>query len=589
MLLKPGTVLAGRYLILKPLGKGGEGSVWLAVHQKTEQLWAVKEIVRAGNEDGLHELNMMKKLNHASLPRVLDVLEDEVHIYLIMEYVRGNTLEKVVKKQGHLSVEQVLDIGIQLCSALTYLHTRAKPVYHLDIKPANLIWEKTGRLVLVDFGAAWRGSNAAGEELRCTRNGLGTEGYAAPEQYDLSELVDARTDIYGLGASLYHLISGVRYSKAMKKSRIPGCQDKLGTVIKKCVSESPKDRYESCRKLQKELLKIRKQQDYQKRRYQLGISVLLAVFAAGVAFRELPREFLHRNGQDWNYEKLLAEALCVPWEEGYEYYQRAVLLEPENQEAYLQILEHADQDGVFSKEEELLIRKLLHQIPLGQEKTYEEFLEQNQRGYGEFAGRMGTVYWYEYEGDGGRTIAAGWFAKALKSLEKAGIGESEIKEHGSKENGINEKGVKEDGESWILQTEVFAKISSYYDRLGQKDESGRIGNVAGEYWSDLDYIYQKKLEEKMNPVMKLRFWEETVNQIIFLAEDFQKAGISVQAMLSRIEEIVQKADGVIAEPKNLDLENELKKAVSIQAGTAREIVERLRKAAENQSINGGMG
>ena len=137
--LQTGEVLSGKYRILKALGKGGEGSVWLAVHLQTVQLWAVKEILKRGDGQEFHEINMMKKLQHPSLPKIVDVLEDEAHCFLIMEYVRGHTLEEWLKQKKRFSPEDVLEVGDEISNVLCYLHGQTLPILHLDINPANII------------------------------------------------------------------------------------------------------------------------------------------------------------------------------------------------------------------------------------------------------------------------------------------------------------------------------------------------------------------------------------------------------------------------------------------------------------------
>ena len=139
MRLQTGDVVAGKYRLLRPLGRGGEGSVWLSLHLQTEQLWAVKEIPRGRDGQEFHELNMLKKLNHPSLVRILDVQEDTEAVYLIMEYIRGHNLAQMIRQQGRMSAEQVLEVGCQISRVLQYLHSRPSPVYHLDIKPSNII------------------------------------------------------------------------------------------------------------------------------------------------------------------------------------------------------------------------------------------------------------------------------------------------------------------------------------------------------------------------------------------------------------------------------------------------------------------
>ena len=192
--------IVGKYRILARIGKGGEGDVFLAVHMQTEQLWTLKHLEK-DHAGRLHEVEMLRKLHHPGLPVLVDVLDTADGIFMVMEYIRGRNLEQLTQKEGHLKPVQAAAAALELCSALEYLHTRKSPVLHLDLKPANIMLTEKGRIRLLDFGAAERMYENGGIHR-------GTDGFAAPEQYDGSAVLDQRTDIYGVGAVLYYLICG---------------------------------------------------------------------------------------------------------------------------------------------------------------------------------------------------------------------------------------------------------------------------------------------------------------------------------------------------------------------------------------------
>ena len=143
------------YCILRELGSGGEGKVYLVRHQVTEQLRAAKRLWKGTDADRLHELKMMKRLRHPSLPEVIDVLPEKDCIWLIMTYVKGQCLQELFG--GGISEMEFFSIAGQLSEVLGYLHGRRMPILHLDIKPTNLLLKRNGRLVLIDFGAALQG------------------------------------------------------------------------------------------------------------------------------------------------------------------------------------------------------------------------------------------------------------------------------------------------------------------------------------------------------------------------------------------------------------------------------------------------
>src|SRR5258707_12157216 len=150
------------------------------------------------------EVTHLSSLRHQSLPRIYDYFTDDQHWYIAMEYLTGKTLEERLKstRRGFLPVKRTLDIGLALCDVFHYLHTQHPPIIFRDIKPANIIITRSGRICLIDFGIA-----------RLYRPGrkdtgpLGTPGYAAPEQYGRAHTTP-QTDIYGLGATLQTLLTG---------------------------------------------------------------------------------------------------------------------------------------------------------------------------------------------------------------------------------------------------------------------------------------------------------------------------------------------------------------------------------------------
>lgn len=551
-LLQTGDVVAGKYRLLKTLGKGGEGSVWLALHLQTERLWAVKEIPRRENGRELHELDMLKKLHHPSLAGIFDVVEAQDAVCLIMEYVRGQNLARLIKQKGRMPPEQVMEVGCELCRVLQYLHSRPSPVYHLDIKPSNLILEKGGRLVLVDFGAAKKALFQNRQE-----ESRGTEGFAAPEQFDPDGTVDARTDIFGLGATLYFLVSGVRYSEVLSKSRVPGCPEMLGTVLKKCLRKKPEERFENSRQLERALIRLKRKQTWERKRIRFWCAVLLAGAAAGLARREISGEFFDQAQETWNYEKLLEEAYCAGAEERFPYYQKAVFLEPGRGEAYLQFVEEADADACFSLEEEETLRVLLHTIPVGKEETNEELFAKNTEEYGAFAVRLGMAYWYDYEGKEGRKIGTGWFRKAVKQRE--------AKREDPKEGAEAATG------NWAVRAEIFAHMGSYYESLGK--EAGENSH-AGAYWEDLRKLLEQDVMKEENQMTELRFYQEAANQILFLSEELRAAGISQKQQKETLRSIRRKTERAAKSgEEGQDTKEELVREILSRIQTAEEVLE----------------
>ena len=213
--LRPGSLFAQRYRILSRVGEGGFGVIYKA--QDIEQhrtLVAIKQInLRAlspremieATDSYNREVRLLSQLHHDCIPRIYNYLTDPDHWYIVMDFIEGQTLEDRLQqaRRGRLSTQRVLEIGIALCDVLGYLHARHPAIIFRDVKPANIMLTKTGRLYLIDFGIA---RQYAADRSKDTGS-LGSPGYAAPEQYGKAQTT-AQTDIYGLGATLQTLLTG---------------------------------------------------------------------------------------------------------------------------------------------------------------------------------------------------------------------------------------------------------------------------------------------------------------------------------------------------------------------------------------------
>ena len=207
-----GQVLSGRYKVERILGEGGMGAVYLVSDSRlAKQYWAIKEMAddfsdpeeRAEAQQAFKsEAELLSQLKHVNLPRITDSFIEAGRQYLVMDYVEGETLERVLQKQGRLSVGEALDVAVQIAEVLEYLHSRPQPVIFRDLKPANVILSPDGTARLIDFGIARFFKSGKTSDTRA----LGTPGYAAPEQYGRGQS-DARTDIYALGATLHEALS----------------------------------------------------------------------------------------------------------------------------------------------------------------------------------------------------------------------------------------------------------------------------------------------------------------------------------------------------------------------------------------------
>lgn len=235
--LPVGALLRERYEIIDLVGQGGMGAVYKANDLRLRgRVCAVKEVLpellsSAGMEDQAQdqfyrEASVLARLDHPNLPKVSDYFEQDSRQYLVMDFVPGSDLRQVVEEARRKSVfvpeEDVLAWAAQLCDALTYLHTQEPPVLHRDIKPSNIKLTPRGMVKLVDFGLVKLLQTDENRTVTVVQ-GRGTVAYTPLEQYggDTGH-TDTRSDVYSLGATLYHLLTGQPPADAKQRFLKPG-------------------------------------------------------------------------------------------------------------------------------------------------------------------------------------------------------------------------------------------------------------------------------------------------------------------------------------------------------------------------------
>ena len=271
-MLTPETILQGRYRIVRQLGQGGMGAVYEAIDQRLDTTVALKETLFADErlrKQFEREARLLARLHHPALPRVSDHFSEADGQFLVMQFIPGDDLSEMMnRKRGPFPADQVLTWADQLLDALDYLHTQDPQIVHRDIKPQNLKLTARGQIILLDFGLA---KGQAGEISRVTTSAsiFGyTPNYAPLEQIQ-GLGTDSRSDLYSLGATLYHLITGVKPPDALTRAAAlvngqpdplikaseanPAIGPEVDQVLAKAMAQSREQRYASAAEMRKAL------------------------------------------------------------------------------------------------------------------------------------------------------------------------------------------------------------------------------------------------------------------------------------------------------------------------------------------------
>ena len=426
-------VVAERYKLIKCLGRGGMSEVFLARDLILDKEWAVKIISREGVLNGkicvmsaLAEINILKKLDHPSLPRIVDIIENDKELYVIMDYISGITLGEYIKKYDTAKEKVIVEWAKQLCEVLIYLHSREPAIIYRDMKPENIMLTDEGKIKLIDFGIA-REYKRANEKDTVY---LGTKGYAAPEQFGGNGQTDERTDIYCLGVTLYHLLTGKDPSKPPYKIYPIRYWNKslsvpLEKIILKSTRENPKERYQSVSLMLSDLENIKRDSNkylfLQKCkiyvfRGTLFIAVTLMVLS--YAIKEL---YDTKNDQYFEtYINMIKESNDIDRKN--DFIKEAMNIKPGSLRLWELMVENYKADGAFTTKEE---KELLtyYDVSMSYENEDNEMIKQKGRVEYDIAG----LYWYYYKYDeenvlekeddtlSGVIPSIAWFEKAISN------------------------------------------------------------------------------------------------------------------------------------------------------------------------------
>lgn len=520
-----GQVIDDKYEILKLIGEGGMSKVYLAMDKRLNKSWAVKEIEKKAKDrnneivvqSAIAEANMIKQLDNPAIVRIVDIIDNGNVIYIIEDFVEGETLEALLEADGAQPEELVVEWGKQLCEAFDYLHTRTPPIIYRDMKPANVMLTPEGKLRVIDFGIAREYKE---HNLKDTTS-LGTRGYAPPEQF--GGKTDARSDIYSLGVTLFQLVTGrdpCLASTELKPVRQidPKLSEGIETIIQKCVQHDPANRYQSCVELLYDLEHIgeigagyRKQQKKKLKTFltfAIATALCLIVGITGTVMRGRTNRLDYEQNIQW-----ARNASSSPERIGF--YATAIDISPGSMEAYLGMIDAMKEDACYTvQEEETLKNKINTNMTL----------LKAQPDYARLSYEVGKLYWYYY--DYGRTPDADNQITRIKSAIQW----------------------FEDAVSYGTEEDSFRFLASNYADIGRfnRDITLNVAEASDKgtyapYWDSISAQIEH-MDEDESEMIKLEVYKLAVYSIETYARKFKSDGIEQYAMtqlLGTVEEAVK--------------------------------------------------
>ena len=483
-MLEIGSIVDGKYKILNQIGKGGMSVVYLAINEAANKPWAIKEVRKDGTKDfevvrqGLIvETDMLKRLNHPNLPSIVDVIDRDDTFLIVMDYIEGKSLSSVIKENGAQPQEYVIEWAKQLCDVLGYLHSRKPPIIYRDMKPSNVMLKPDGNVTLIDFGTAreYKNKNMV-EDTTC----LGTQGYAAPEQFGGHGQTDARTDIYNLGATIYHLVTGHNpakppYEMYPIRKWNPHLSSGLEQIIIKCTRPNPDERYRSCSELMYALEHYNEMDYAYQKTQKLKFWSFAATLALSVGLFTTAGIMHHKEkayaAQNYDAYYKLAESSATE-EEFVENIEHALDLDASHYDAYNLILEkyagefftNEEEKGSITFDEYGKINNIVTKNSKNSDGSRLDDLENSDLyNYYQFCYRFGLDIWSGVE-NGGNT-AKSW-------LER-------VKEYQDGEKTNNKD---------YQTAQLLISLSEYSSGSSNKFDSN---TDYAQFWTDIESIYTK--------------------------------------------------------------------------------------------------
>lgn len=501
-MLEIGSVIDGKYKILNVVGKGGMSVVYLAMNERANKQWAIKEVRKDGmqsfevvKQNLVAETDLLKKLNHPHLPSIIDVIDCDDTFLIVMDYIEGNPLSKALETSGAQNQDDVIEWAKQLCDVLGYLHSRKPPIIYRDMKPSNVMLKPDGNVMLIDFGTAREFKSTSVADTTC----LGTQGYAAPEQFGGHGQTDARTDIYCLGATMYHLVTGHNpatppYEMYPIRQWNPMLSSGLEEIILKCTQRNPEDRYQSCAELlyaldhYKDLdIENKKVQSFKWKTFLASFIMTIVMlvgtigFSAGLTVQTSS-----------TYESYIANGdSAVSQDASEKYYLDAINVDPANPLAYQKLLERCTSDSKLSEDEYNTIKDAIYEHEDELKSKYPSEYADN------VAYKLGQALYFSYVPSSQKSES--------ENFSMAGITVSQRWLDIAQKMGSTEQ-IKH-------RAELLSSMSKAYQNMSGKSLEGDPVEEVKEYWNNLVEIASPNIAKEENNQIALLIYRNVTSQI----------------------------------------------------------------------------
>lgn len=560
-MLEIGSVIDGKYKILNVVGKGGMSVVYLAMNERANKQWAIKEVRKDGmqsfevvKQNLVAETDLLKKLNHPHLPSIIDVIDCDDTFLIVMDYIEGNPLSKAFETSGAQNQDDVIEWAKQLCDVLGYLHSRKPPIIYRDMKPSNVMLKPDGNVMLIDFGTAREFKSTSVADTTC----LGTQGYAAPEQFGGHGQTDARTDIYCLGATMYHLVTGHNpatppYEMYPIRQWNPMLSSGLEEIILKCTQRNPEDRYQSCAELLYALDHYRDLDIENKKVQSLKWKTFLTTFIMTIVMLLGTIGFsvgLTVQTSSTYESKLDSGKNALDQTAAEQDYLDAIDIDPSDIRAYQGLLERYQSDSKLTEKEYGTLKEVV-----GLHK--DELIARDAEKYADnLAYVFANDLYFKYVKDesDGEKFGVGGIIKSKEWYED------------TKKYSGDDKNIK--------RSELLLSMIDAYQNTNVTDAGGDPVENAQNYWSNLKEIASDDIAKEGNNQVALLIYNNVVSQINAKCKDIIDNGLANGSeILSELDRIEQCVESINSSQKDLEtVKNDCLESIRITKDTVESMV-----------------